>query len=75
MIQITVGSNTKREKVLVDDNDKVQNVLQTNGINYDRAQVHLNGAALGPADFGKTFKELDISEGAILIAVTKTDNA
>ena len=75
MIQMTIGSNTKREKVLVDENDKVQNILQAHGINYDRAQVHLNGTPISAGDFSKSLGSLGAEDGTILIAVTKTDNA
>ncbi len=75
MIRVTVGTNTSRKNVIVDENTTLRKVLEDNEIDYSRANVNLDGASLNPGDMDKTFATLGITETCFLIASIKQDNA
>lgn len=74
-IRVTVGTNTSRKNVIVDNSKTLREVLEENEIDYSRANVNLDGASLNPGDMDKTFAELGITENCFLIASIKQDNA
>lgn len=74
-IRVTVGTNTSRKNVIVDNSTTLRRVLEDNEIDYSRANVNLDGASLNPGDMDKTFAELGITESCFLIASIKQDNA
>lgn len=75
MVKVTVGTNTKRNSVVVDGDTKLKKVLQDEGIDYSRGTIHLDGATIKPGDLDKTFNDLGITETAYLISVVKADSA
>ena len=76
MVEITVGTNTSRNKVVVDpDTSTPRQVLESNDVEYGSANVHMDGCSLKPGDMDKTFTLLGITEKAYLLAVVKADNA
>lgn len=75
MIQVTVGTNTTRNRVTVDPATTLRTVLDEQEVNYAVANVHLDGAALRPGDLDKSFTDLGITSSCFLIAVVKADNA
>ena len=75
MIQVTVGNNVKRERVIVSDTDTLRKVLEDADIDYTRGVMHLDGASLQPGDLDKTFEDFGIREKAFLLNVVKADNA
>jgi hypothetical protein len=75
MIRVTVGTNTSRKNVIVDENTTLRKVLEDNEIDYSRANVNLDGASLNPGDMDKSFATLGITETCFLIASIKQDNA
>lgn len=75
MIQVTVGNNVKREKVIVDANRTLRSVLEEAGIDYTRGVMHLDGSSLNPGDLDKTFTSFGIAEKCFLLNVVKADNA
>lgn len=75
MIQVTVGNNVKREKVIVDANRTLRSVLEEAGIDYTRGVMHLDGSSLNPGDLDKTFTSFGITEKCFLLNVVKADNA
>ena len=75
MIRVTVGTNTSRKNVIVDENTTLRKVLEDNEIDYSRANVNLDGASLNPGDMDKSFATLGITENCFLIASIKQDNA
>ena len=75
MVRVTVGTNTSRKNVIVDENTTLRKVLEDNQIDYSRANVNLDGASLNPGDMDKTFATLGITETCFLIASIKQDNA
>lgn len=75
MIQVTIGSNTKRVKKVIDGTVTLREALEENEINYETAQVHLDGCTLNPGDLDKSFEDMGIAESCYLIAVVKADNA
>jgi hypothetical protein len=75
IIKATVGNNVKRNTVMVDDSLTLREVLEEQGIDYTRGQMHLDGASLQPGDLDKSFADFGIKTQAFLLNVTKTDNA
>lgn len=75
MIQVTVGTNTQRNKITVDPDTTLRQVLEEQEVNYAVANVHLDGSALKPGDLDKSFADLGITDSCYLIAVIKADNA
>lgn len=75
MIKVTVGSNVKRNTVIVDSTVTLRSVLKDNGIDYTRGTMHLDGCPLQPGDLYKTFKDFGLGEECWLLNVVKADNA
>lgn len=75
MIKVTVGSNVKRNTVIVDSTVTLRSVLKDNGIDYTRGTMHLDGCPLQPGDLDKTFKDFGLGEKCWLLNVVKADNA
>lgn len=75
MIKVTVGSNVKRNTVIVDSTVTLRSVLKDNGIDYTRGTMHLDGCPLQPGDLDKTFKDFGLGEECWLLNVVKADNA
>lgn len=75
MIRVTVGTNTNRKNVVVDETATLRQVLENNEIDYSRANVNLDGASLNAGDMDKSFADLGITENCFLIASVKQDNA
>jgi hypothetical protein len=73
MIQVTVGNNVKREKMIVDANRTLRSVLEEAGIDYTRGVMHLDGASVNPGDLDKTFASFGIAEKCFLLSVVKAD--
>jgi len=75
MIRVTVGTNTSRKNVVVDEATTLRQVLESNEIDYSRANVNLDGASLNAGDMDRSFADLGITENCFLIASVKQDNA
>lgn len=75
MIKVTVGNNLKRESVIIDENTTLRNTLESQGVDYTRGVMHLDGSTLSPGDLDKTFADLGITEKCFLLNVVKADNA
>lgn len=75
MIKVTVGSNVKRESVIVDSTVTLRSVLKDAGIDYTHGTMHLDGCSLAPGDLDKTFESMGIKEECWLLNVVKADNA
>ena len=75
MIQVTIGNNLNRKKVMVNPNTTLREVLNENEIDYGSANMHLDGCSLQPGDLDKSFAELGITGNCFLLAVIKADNA
>ena len=75
MIKVTVGSNVKRNTVIVDSTITLRSVLKDNGIDYTRGTMHLDGCPLQPGDLDNTFKDFGLGEECWLLNVVKADNA
>lgn len=75
MVQVTVGNNLKREKVVVDGNATLRQVLEDNNVDYTRGVMHLDGSTLQPGDLDRTFDDMGIKEKCFLLNVVKADNA
>ena len=75
MITIKVGTNLNRNAVLVNTSKTLREVLTENNINYATTTVFVDGVNLQVGQMDKTFEELNIGEGAYIIAAQKTENA
>lgn len=75
MITIKVGTNLNRNAVLVNTNKTLREVLTENNINYATTTVFVDGVNLQVGQMDKTLEELNIGEGAYIIAAQKTENA
>jgi len=75
MIRVTVGTNTSRETIIVQESATPKQVLTQAGARFETATIHLDGAVLKVDEMNKPLSELGVSESCTLIAVTKTDNA
>lgn len=75
MIQVTVGNNVKREKVIVEASTTLRTALEDVGVDYTRGVMHLDGSSLSPGDLDKSFADFNIAEKCFLLNVVKADNA
>jgi hypothetical protein len=75
MITIKIGTNLNREAVMVNTSKTLREVLDENNINYATTTVFVDGVNLKVGDMDKTLEELNIGEGAYIIAAQKTENA
>lgn len=75
MITIKIGTNLNRNAVLVNTNKTLREVLTENSINYSTTTVFVDGVNLKVGDMDRTLEELNIGEGAYIIAAQKTENA
>lgn len=75
MINVVVGTNTGRDTIIVADTMTPKDIFAKQGIDYARANVHLDGAALSAAGMNTSLKDHKITEKCTLIAVVKGDNA
>lgn len=74
-IKLKIGTNTKRETVIVDDNITPKKALEQQCIEYGVATVSLDGCPLDVKQMNMTLAELGVKDSAMLIAVIKTENA
>ena len=75
MISVTIGTNLNRNKITVDENTTLRQVLEDNEIEYGSATVNLDGASLAQGDMDKSFAQMGITEKCYLCAVVKAENA
>ena len=75
MIKVTIGNNLKRENVIIDENTTLRSALETNGVDYTRGVMHLDGSSLQPGDLDQPFASFGITEKCCLLNVVKADNA
>ena len=75
MITIKIGTNLNRDAVLVNTSKTLREVLTDNNINYATTTVFVDGVNLQVGQMDKTLEELNIGEGAYIIAAQKTENA
>lgn len=75
MINVTIGNNTRRHPVILDENTTLRSALEQNGIDYSVGMTSLDGTSLQPGDLDKTFAQFGITEKCYLLNVVKADNA
>ncbi|MDD3922954.1 MAG: hypothetical protein PHY39_05410 [Endomicrobiaceae bacterium] len=75
MLEITLGTNTSREKVLVPGTTVLRDLLESHNINYSTGSLHIDATPISLGDMDKTLTELGITKKAFIIAVVKADNA
>lgn len=75
MVQLKIGTNTKRQTVVVPDTITPKQALENAGIDYSMATVHLDGAPLSTVEMNTSLAEQGITETGTLICVVKATNA
>lgn len=75
MINITIGTNTSRKKIVVDPNTTLREILSENGVNTGVGTIHIDGVPVTVSDLGKTLTEMGVTDNAFIISVAKADNA
>lgn len=75
MINVTIGTNTSRKKVIVDPETTLREILTENGVNTGVGTIHIDGVPVTASDLGKTLSEIGVTDNAFIISVAKADNA
>lgn len=75
MINLTIGTNTSRKRVIVDPDTTLAEVLSNNDVNTSVGSIHIDGVPVSRNDYDKTLAELDVKDNAYIISVAKADNA
>ena len=75
MINLTIGTNTSRKRVIVDPDTTLAEVLSNNDVNTSVGSIHIDGVPVSRNDYNKTLTELDVKDNAYIISVAKADNA
>lgn len=73
-LKISAG---ERKNIIVDENDKIMNVLSKEQISIQGATVALTGRVLDTCELSSSFSDLGVQDGdeAILSVVVKADSA
>ena len=75
MLNITIGTNTSRKKVIVAPNLTLRAALEQNGVNTNVGTICIDGNPKVASDLDKTLAELNVQNNAFIISVAKADNA
>lgn len=75
MINLTIGTNTSRKRVIVDPDTTLAEILSNNDVNTSVGSIHIDGVPVSRNDYDKTLTELDVKDNAYIISVAKADNA
>lgn len=75
MMNIKLITNSDRDLLPVSENTTVRAFLNENDIDYHAASINLDGYTLRGAELDKTFAQLGATDGTVLSAIVKTDNA
>lgn len=75
MINITIGTNTSRKKIVVAPSRVLRELLEENGVNIGVGTINIDGFAISREDLNKTLDELGVTNNALIISVAKADNA
>lgn len=75
MLNVTIGNNVDRKRIIVDENKTIREVLEENDIDYSRGATMLDGATLRAGELDSTFADMGITTRCSLFNVAKTNNA
>lgn len=75
MLNITIGTNTSRKRVITAPSTVLRDLLTENGVNVNVGSICIDGGQVLASDLGKTLEELNVSDNAYIISVAKADNA
>lgn len=73
MIQVTVGTNTDRNRVMVNPGTTVRTVLEDNHIDYAAGAIRLDSEPISGAELDKTFEDFGITEKCYLLSIVKAN--
>lgn len=75
MINVTIGTNTNRKKVIVSKDSTLREVLESNDVNLNVGTIFIDGQAINFESLGRTLNELGVTDNAYILSVQKADNA
>lgn len=75
MINVTIGTNTNRKKVIVSKDSTLREVLESNNVNLSVGTIFIDGQAINFESLGRTLNELGVTDNAYILSVQKADNA
>ena len=75
MLNITIGTNTSRKKVIVAPNMTLRAVLEQNNVNTNVGTICIDGNPQIASNLDKTLEELNVNNNSFIISVAKADNA
>lgn len=75
IIKVTIGTNTERKTVTINNTETIKKVLADNGIDHSSCVIHLDGIPLSVSELNGTFENLNITSECSLLAVVKASNA
>lgn len=75
MVKVNISTIDERKSVIVDEGMSPKQVLDQEGINYQRATLMLDGLVLDAGTANKSIAALGINEECALAVSIKMDNA
>jgi len=75
IITVKLTAKGTRETLLVDDETKISDFLESNNININMTPPSLNGEPLDGNDVENTFRSLGITEDCTVSCIVKSTNA
>lgn len=73
MIQVTLGTNTDRTKILADPSKTPREILEENNIEYASGNIRLDSNPIGGSELDMSLNELGVNEKCYLIVVVKAN--
>lgn len=73
MIEVIIGTNTDRSKVIIPVGTTLKQALSDAEIDYSIGQVALDGATVQAGGLNKTFQEYGIEDKCFLVVTVKSD--
>lgn len=75
MLELIIGTNTDRNRVVVSPTSTLRQALEDNDIDITVGTLHMDGVTLRPGDIDKTFSDFGITTKCSLVNVVKGDAA
>ena len=74
MVSVTVGTNTQRKTIIVEQSSTISDIFAEAGVSYSGAVVYANGDVVSPE---YTLEDCGVEDGetCMVVAVVKADSA